>query len=399
MANYEVKALTNSGTSVRTTVVAETKMEALDIIKRQNQYPLSIQETSGKDLSKVRFSKKPNAKDLAVFCRQFYTMLNAGISIIKCLDILRLQLDNRKLREAVTNVYEDVQKGQILSVAMKKHSVFPDLMTQMVAAGESSGTLDTLLERMAVQYEKDNKINNKIHTAMIYPIILCVLAIAVVILLLTAVMPTFIGLFQSSGIQLPWPTRVVLGASNGLRSYWYIFLIIIAALIYVIKRLLGNENSRYKLHRLSLRLPIVNKSIRIIYSARFARTLGTLLASGISLIPALDGAASVVGNLVVVREIKKVVEEIREGVSLSDLLHKTLLFPPMLVSMVRIGEESGSLENILDKTANFYDEEAEVSLQKLVSMLEPVFILIMAALIGFIVIAILMPVFDLSKTV
>jgi type IV pilus assembly protein PilC len=399
MPNYQYKALTNIGKSVQGVLQANSRAEVLGMLRQQEIYPLSVQEAQGKDLKTFNLFGNTKVKDLAVFCRQFYTMLNSGISIIKCLEILRQQVENSKLKTALTSVYEDVQKGTILSTAMQKHSVFPGLLTQMVAAGETSGTLDLLMDRMAINYEKEFKINNKIQTAMIYPIILCCLAIGAIILLLTTVMPTFVSLFQTSGIVLPLPTRIIIGLSNALRSYWYLILLVIAGVAIIFKRVTAKAKGRYALHAFLLRIPVVGKAIQRVYTARFTRTLGTLLASGISLIPSLEGAAGVVGNLVVAAGIKQIVEEIREGVSLSDLIHKTGLFPPMVDSMVRIGEESGTLEVILDKTANFYDEEAETYLQKVVAMLEPVFIIIMALFIGFIVISILMPVFDLSRTI
>ncbi|MDR3586658.1 MAG: type II secretion system F family protein [Desulfosporosinus sp.] len=398
MPNYQYKALTNLGKHEQGVLQANSRMEALEILQQQKKYPVTVQETTSKDLKTVRFSKKTNVKDLAVFCRQFYTMLNSGISIIKCLEILREQVENTRLKAALANVYEEVQKGAMLSAAMQKHTVFPELFTQMVIAGETSGTLDLLMDRMAVTYEKEFKINNKIQTAMIYPIILCILAISAVVILLTTVMPTFVSLFKTSGVELPLPTRIVMGASDALRSYWYLILMVIGGLTFLVNRVISSEKGRYAFHAFQLRIPVVGKAIQRIYTARFTRTLGTLLTSGISLIPSLEGAAGVVGNVVVSTGIKQIVEEIREGVSLSDLIHKTGLFPPMVDSMILIGEESGTLEMILDKTANFYDEEAETYLQKVVSMVEPLFIIIMAVIIGFIVIAILMPVFDLSKT-
>ena len=398
MPNFQYKALTKHGKHVQGVLLADNRLEALEMLQKQNNYPVSVQETTSKDLKTVSISKKTSVKDLAVFCRQFYTMLNSGISIIKCLEILRQQVENKKLKAALSSVYEEVQKGAMLSAAMQKHSVFPELFTQMVIAGESSGTLDLLMDRMAVTYEKEFKINNKIQTAMIYPIILCVLAITAVVVLLTTVMPTFVSLFKTSGVELPLPTRMVMGASDALRSYWYLILMVIGGLAYLVKRVTSSEKGRYAFHALLLRIPVVGKAIQRIYTARFTRTLGTLLTSGISLIPSLEGAAGVVNNVVVSTGIKQIVEEIREGVSLSDLIHKTGLFPPMVDSMILIGEESGTLEVILDKTANFYDEEAETYLQKVVAMVEPIFIIFMAVIIGFIVIAILMPVFDLSKT-
>lgn len=398
MPNYQYKALTKQGKHVQGVLQADNRLEALEMLQKQNNYPVTVQETTSKDLKTVSFSKNASVKDLAVFCRQFYTMLNSGISIIKCLEILRQQVENKKLKAALASVYEEVQKGAMLSAAMQKHSVFPELFTQMVIAGETSGTLDLLMDRMAVTYEKEFKINNKIQTAMIYPIILCILLITAVVVLLTTVMPTFVSLFTSSGVELPLPTRIVMGASDALRSYWYVILLVIGGLTFLIRRVISSEKGRYAFHAFQLRIPVVGKAIQRIYTARFTRTLGTLLTSGISLIPSLEGAAGVVSNVVVSTSIKQIVEEIREGVSLSDLIHKTGLFPPMVDSMILIGEESGTLEVILDKTANFYDEEAETYLQKVVAMVEPMFIIFMAVIIGFIVIAILMPVFDLSKT-
>ncbi|SDK52536.1 type II secretion system F family protein [Natronincola ferrireducens] len=400
MPVYEYKAVTTNGENIEGSYTAKTKNEVVMMLKQNQNYPISIKEAESKDIRDMQIFSSVKTKDLSVFCRQFYAMLNAGVTIIQCLDILRQQVENKKLKKIVAEVYEEVQKGLTFSEALKKHStVFPQLMTYMVAAGETSGSLDIIMDRLATHYEKENKINNKIKSAMIYPIILTFVSVAVVIFLLTFVMPTFLGMFEGSGVPLPLPTKILLAISAGLRTFWYIILIGAIVLFYGIKRYITTEDGGLRFDRLKFSLPIVKQLNQKIVTARFSRTLSTLLASGIPLLQSLENVANAVGNKYAAEGIMKAREDVRKGVDIATPIKRTGLFPPMLDNMIRIGEESGTLDDILDKTANFYDEEVDFAIGKMTTLLEPIMIVVMAVIIGFIVIAMVLPMFDMLQTV
>ena len=401
MPLFHFRALSAEGAEKEGSEIAANYAEMLSRLRQRHYYPINIEEVvAGKDIKTIPFFKKVGIKQIAVFCRQFATMLNAGVTIVNCLDILRQQTQNEKLRNVIEELYEDVQKGLTFSESLKKHrDVFPDLMIQMVEAGESSGSLDLVISRVAVHYEKENKINNRIKSAMVYPAVLSVVCIGVVIFLLTNVMPTFIGMFQGSGVPLPGMTQALLAISNTLKNFWYVFLLAVVLLIYLFRRYINSEEGRLAIDGMKLRLPIVSGLVKKTASARFTRTLSTLLASGIPLLQAIEDVSGAVGNAVIAEGLLSAREDIRKGSALSVPIRKMGIFPPMVHSMIEIGEESGSLDDILDKTANIYDEEVDMEVQRMLSMLEPIMIVFMAGIVGFIVIAMMLPMFGMLKTV
>ena len=397
---YKYKAVSESGRVLKGVYEARTEDDVIAMIRNNSYLPVSIEKSDTRGKSLNICTTRVKKKDLAIFCRQFYTMLNAGISIVKCLDILEKQVENNVLKKAIGRVCEDVQKGFTLSEAMKKNEeVFPSLFINMIEAGEVSGNLDTIMERMSIHYEKENKIENKVKSALAYPIVLSIVAIGVVIFLLTFVMPTFIGMFESSGVALPAPTRLLLNISYGLQNYWHIFIPIVIALIVLARLYSQTESGSLLFDSIKIKMPGIKKINIKIITSRFARTLATLMASGISLLEALDAVSKVVGNKVVAQGIRKAKEDVRKGAPLSRTIKEMNVFPPMLNSMLKVGEESGSLDEILTKTADFYDEEAEVSLQNMTTMLEPIMTVFMAIIIGFIVISMAMPMFDMVNTI
>lgn len=397
---YKYKAVSQTGETIEGFFEGEEESDVLAMIKGNNYIPISIERDIESDAKIDLFSKKVKKKDLAVFCRQFYTMLDAGIGIVKCLEILEKQPENKALIKALSGVYESVQKGFTLSESMRKHKkVFPGLLINMIQAGEVSGNLDTIMERMAVHFEKENKLENKIKSAMIYPIILSIVSIGVVIFLLIAVMPTFIGMFESSGQALPLPTQILLNISNWLTEFWYLFLggVILAMAGFILYR--ETPSGRITLDTIKLKIPVVKDTNVKIITSRFTRTLSTLMSSGIPLLESIEVVGRVVGNKVVENRLEKSMEDIRKGVTLSKAVSETRIFPPMVDSMIKVGEESGALDDILYKTADFYDDEVEVALQRLTTLMEPIMLIVMALIIGFIVIAMAMPMFDMVNTI
>lgn len=400
MVIYKYRAVSERGEILEGYCEGKTESDVLTMLKSNNYYPLSIEVDEGSVVKEDILDKKVTKKDIAIFCRQFYTMLDAGISIINCLDTLGKQTENKTLQKAIMAVHEDVQKGMTLSETMGKHEkAFPHLLTNMVEAGEISGSLDRIMERMAIHYEKEYNIENKVINAFVYPVVLSVVAIAVVIFLLTVVMPSFIAMFEASGTTLPGPTRALLSISHWLVNYWYIIIFVVGLLIFSFTFIRSTDEGRSFFDSFKLKFPGLNNIYIKIIISRFTRTLSTLLSSGVPLLQALDVVGRVVGNKVVANKLKLVEEDIRKGVPLSRTIKDMKLFPPMVDSMVKVGEESGTLDEILYKTADFYDEEVEVSLQRMTTMLEPILIVLMSIIIGFIVIAMAMPMFEMVNTI
>ncbi len=400
LAIYKYKAITNEGKTLEGTYNAKNKEEVILMLRENKYYPVNIKETEEeKDIRNLQIFNSVKIKDIAIFCRQFYTMLNAGVTIINCLDILRQQTENEKLRYAIGKVYREVQKGLTFSEALKNHkNIFPELLINMVKAGEISGNLDTIMDRMANHYEKEFKINNKIKGAMVYPIILSIVSTGVVVFLITFVMPTFMEMFEENDIPFSVPTRVLLIFSDILQQYWYLFIGGLIIIIFIIRRALKMGKGRLLVDGVQLKFPIIKGITEKIVTSRFTRTLSTLSASGVPLLQSLEIIANVVGNKIVGYKLSIAKEEVEKGVSLSNTIKDIDVFPLMVTSMIEIGEESGSLDEILEKTAVFYDNELEADLQKLTTMIEPLMIVIMSLVIGFIVISMVLPMFDMFGT-
>lgn len=401
MITFKYKVMNHQGQKIEGTFKANSKNEVLAMIEDNKYYPIEIKETLEREQKDIFESfAKVKTKDLYIFCRQFHTMINAGANISNALDILKKQTENKKLKKCLNEAHDDVQKGISLSEALGKHKdVFPDLLINMINTGEVSGNLDIIMSRMANHFEKENKINNQLKSAMVYPMVLAGLSVVVVIFLLTFIMPTFTGMFEGSGVALPAPTRIVMGLSNFIRTKWYILLVVIGGGVYGMKTYAKTPEGKLSLDGLKLKLPIIKDTTEKAIVSRFTRTLSTVLASGVSLVQALEVVQKVVGNKVAEKSLEVIKQKVLKGVSLGEALGHESIFPEMLHSMIKIGEESGSLDDILDKTANFYDEELEAALKRMTTMLEPLMIIIMGVLIGFIVIAMMLPMVDMMQTI
>lgn len=401
MPTFNYRAIAANGDLQTGKIVAKDRSEVMAIMHDRSFRPIKIeQKREAQDIDVMAFANRIKTKDIALFCRQFYTMLNSGISIIQCLDILRQQFDNLKMRKIINDIYELVQKGSSLSEAMHQYNkVFPELLNNMIEAGEASGTLDTILGRMAEHYEKDTRLKRKITGAMVYPIVLIIVTIMVVIFLLTFVLPTFINMFTSSGVELPLPTRILLAVSGSMRNFWFIYLGVIILAAFIVRKMTKTEGGMHFFDSMKLRLPIIKPVMIRIATARFARTLSTLMVSGIPLLNGMEITARVVGNKVVEKAILSVREDVRKGYDLAGPIKRLKLFPPMVDSMIHIGEESGSLDDTLRRTADFYDEEVDMAIQKLTTMLEPLLIVFMALVVGSVIIAIISPMFAMYNMI
>ncbi len=400
MANFKYKAINSEGQRIEGSQSADSESQVREMLLSNQYYPLSIEKENSKNKSSFSFDRKVKLKDIAVFCRQFYVMLDSGLSIGKTLNILIEQGEKPKLREALIGVNSDIKRGETLASSMgKRKDVFPKLLTSMIDAGERSGNLDIILKRMAEYYEKETKIRGKIKSAMIYPIVLGVVAIIAITFILTFVMPTFVQMFEENNVELPMSTKMVLGTSKMLGKYGVIFFLVLVIGIILLGKYLKSEEGQYKLSVINLKLPVIKKLTQKIVVSRFTRTMGIVSSSGMSLVTSLEIVASVVGNKIAEKELLKVKEKVLKGEGLGDSIMNMKIFPPMLASMVKVGEEAGSLDSILDKTADFYDDELEREIQTATALIEPAMIVIMGVIIGFLLISILTPMFKMYNSI
>ncbi|AEF17190.1 MULTISPECIES: type II secretion system F family protein [Thermoanaerobacterium] len=398
MPTYTYKARDMDGNLITGTLELDTLSSCVDSLKQKNYYILDVKEkVEKKDIfESINSSRKVKVKDIAVFCRQFSVLINAGIPIVASLATLSEQVENKRLKKALTDVYEDVQKGKTLSESMRKHpDVFPMLLFNMIEAGEVSGTLDKVLNEMAEHFEKENNLNQKIKSALAYPAIVSIVAVLVVVFLVTNVLPTFVGMFKNAGAQLPTPTLILLGLSDSIAHYWYVYLGNIVLLIFVLLRTIKTDRGRELFDFLMLKIPIFGPLNVKIITSRFTRTLSTLIGSGIPLMESLSVVEKVVGNTVVANGLKKAEEEIKRGNGLALPLKKIDIFPPMVIQMIKVGEDSGSLDSILKKTADFYDSEVDTAVSQMTTLIEPLIIVLLASIVGFIVVSIVMPMFQM----
>ncbi|MEG0914134.1 MAG: type II secretion system F family protein [Christensenellaceae bacterium] len=399
MKVYFYKAVDKDGKKVKGKISAESYADFKQALNNMGLFCIeySIQTDIAKE-SKAAF--RIPLKELSIVCRQFAAMLNAGLGVVKSLDVLCDQTENVKVRGVLYAVMEDVQKGFALHIAMNNQTgAFPFYLISSVESGEESGTLDDVMQRMSDYFEKQYKTRKKISGALTYPIILAVLCVSVVILLLVFVVPKFLTMFERNVGDLPLPTQVLLAISNFFVTQWYVVLIVVAAIaigITIIKRV---PVTRLAWDTMILRIPIIGKSKRILLTARFAHTLATLTASGISLLTALEVAARVINNAYITKCVGLISEDLKKGVTLSESIKKFDVFPPMFVSMIAIGEESGEMDALLQKTATYYDSEADRAVTKLVTMIEPLMIIFMALVIGFIVISVILPIYSMYQNI
>lgn len=401
MASFKYKAINSDGQRIEGNQTADSESQVREMLLSNQYYPLSIEKDNSKGKkSSFSLSHKVKLKDIAVFCRQFYVMLDSGLSVGRALSILIDQGENQKMREALVGVNADVKRGETLAGSMKKRKdVFPNLLTSMIDAGEQSGNLDIILKRMADYYEKETKIRGKIRSAMIYPIVLGVVAIVAITFILTFVMPTFIQMFEENNVELPMATKMVLATSTMLGKYGIIIFLVLVIGIVLLGKYLKSEEGQYKLSVINLRLPVIKKLTQKIIVSRFTRTMGIVSSSGMSLVTSLEVVANVVGNKIAEKELLGVKDKVVRGESLGDSIMKIKIFPPMLSSMVKIGEESGSLDSILDKTADFYDDELEREINTATALIEPAMIVVMGVIIGFLLISILTPMFKMYNSI
>ena len=381
-------------------LIADTRDAATAILRRQNVQLTSIKE-KGRELRLIpKFPSGVGAKRVAIFTRQFSVMLDAGLPLVQCLEILGEQEENRTFREIIQQVRGDVESGSNLADAMRKHpKAFDNLYVSMIAAGEAGGILDVILQRLATYIEKVVRLNAQVKSALIYPVSIIVIAAGVVTIILWKVIPVFAQLFAGLGGELPFLTRAVVGASNFLGRFFPLIIAAIVMIYMAIKRYHKTERGRRVIDGLMLKLPVVGMLVRKIAVARFCRTLSTLTASGVPILDGLEITAKTSGNAIVEDAIMAVRKSVEEGKTISGPLAETKVFPPMVVQMVNVGEQTGALDQMLAKIADFYEEEVDTAVAGLMKLIEPVMIVVLGGIIGTIVTAMYMPMYAILQKI
>ena len=358
--------------------------------------PKAAKEEAAKKEKGGKIGKKVNAKNLAVFVRQFSVMIDAGLPLVQCLDILGTQEEDKNFAAVILDTRTSVESGASLADAMRKHpKTFDPLFTNMIAAGEAGGILDTILKRLATYIEKAVKLAGQVKSAMIYPVAVIIIATLVVGVILWKVIPTFAQLFSGLGAELPLPTRVVIALSNNLVRFFPFILVGLGAAVYGFKTYYSSENGRRVIDRLALKAPVLGAILRKIAVARFCRTLSTLISSGVPILDGLEITARTSGNAIIEEAIMTTRKSIERGETISVPLKDTNVFPAMVTQMIGVGEATGALDTMLGKIADFYEEEVDTAVAGLLTLLEPIMIAVLGVTVGGIVIAMYMPIFDL----
>jgi type IV pilus assembly protein PilC len=400
MPTFAYSGRTRSGQTVSGERMAETMDAAVAALRREQILVTRIDPA--KAAAAAAKKKAPPAgksvpsKNLAIFTRQFSVMIDAGLPLVQCLDILGKQEPHKGFSATILKVREDVEAGAALADAMKKHpKTFDQLYSNMIAAGEAGGILDTILKRLALYIEKAVKLKSEVKSAMIYPVAVIVIAVVVVAAILWKVIPTFAQLFAGLGAQLPLPTRVVIAASDMLVAYGWMLIVALGLIGYAVKSYYGTDGGRRTIDRILLKTPILGGILRKVSVARFCRTLSTLLASGVPILDGLDITARTAGNAVIEDAIQVTRSSIERGETISAPLRETNVFPSMVVQMINVGETTGALDAMLSKIADFYEDEVDTAVAGLLTLMEPVMIAFLGVVVGGIVIAMYMPIFDL----
>lgn len=402
MATFVCRYMDDRRGILEVEVEAESRQSAISQIRTQGR-PISVEEkvvTLGSKEISLYNAKKIKLKDISLFCKQMSVMLESGIPLNNAVDIMEQQATSKVLRESLKKVSNSLKEGNQLSTALRQQgSLYPELLINMIEAGERTGRLDNTLERMSTHYTKELKINRQVKGALIYPAVLIFLVVAAVIILMTFVIPQFKGVFDSSGVELPLITRMVLGMSEAIVKYWWLMLIIIIGLVVGVGSYIKTDAGRYQFDALKLKLPLIKGAVQKIITSRFSSTMATLTSSGIPLVDAIEAAASTTNNAVVEARIKEASGGLQQGRNLTEMITATGIFPPMMLSMVKIGEESGSLESMLVKTSDYYEEELEAAIKQLLSLMEPALIIVMGVIVGGIVASVFFPLFGLAGAI
>ena len=398
--NFHYKARDQQGVVSEGTIEAESKEYVVQRLKKQGYYISNVEEVE--ERSEISFSfnffQGVGLKDLVLFSRQFATMIKSGVSLVRSLTILARQVGNTTLQETIEKVQEDVESGSSLSEAMAEHrDVFPQLFISMIAAGETGGVMDEVLEEMADHFERENDLKQQVTSAMAYPAVITLVAVSVVFFLITVVLPSFVGIFSGLDTKLPLPTRVLLQVSDIMSNYWYLLFGGVVAVIGSIYFYYQTEAGKKQIDWLLLKTPLIGDLITKISVARFSSTLAILLTSGVSILEGLEVVSNIISNQIISERIAEAKINVSEGNSFTAPLKRDNVFPPLVIQMIKVGEETGNLEEMLDKVSDFYDQEVEYKVESMVSLIEPALILGLGLVVGSIVAAVMLPMFSMMQ--
>lgn len=393
---FQYKAIQQDGKTKKGKIEAKNKGLATQLLKENGYIPMEVTEIGLLQKDITLGGSHVRAKDLSLFCKQFYSVLRAGVVILDALYLLKDQTENKTLKKTIENIYIEVEKGEQLNKAMGLHKkIFPDLLINMVQAGEESGHLDTAFNRMATHYEKEYRTQQAVQKAVTYPSVVMGIAMMVVVVLVTFVVPTFTQMFVDMGMQLPLMTRVLIAIGHFLKNKWYVVFLVIGGGLGGFIGYGKTGSGKTTLSMMKLKLPILGKLNQKILASRFTRTLATLLASGIPLLESLPIVASVMDNAVVEKKLEEAQVQIGEGIPLSRPLEQMAIFPLMVTHMLKVGEATGEMEGILSNVADFYDTEVETMVAQLTTLLEPLIIVFLAIVVGGVVLSIVQPMFQM----
>lgn len=401
MAEYIYKAVDMNGKKIEGSVVADTKEGAIDSLRKRNIFVVEIKEKGvlSRDVN-VSFRKKLSIKELSMFCRQLSTMLMAGIPLITALSVIVEQFKGRAMGKVLEDIYKSVQSGSMLSRALaEKGECFPEILINMTEAGELSGSLDKTLERMATHFEKELKLKQKIVNALIYPAIVLLVAFGVLVIMLVYVIPTFVGIFDELGVDLPATTKFIIAASNFTRKNIIYIIIVIIFTIIGYKVFRNSEKGGVIIDSLKLKIPLIGKVLLGQATTRFARTLATMTSAGVSIIIALETTRNVINNKFIEKKFEDIILRVQRGEGLSFPIAESGIFPRIVEILIRTGEESGTLDSMLEKTADYFESEVENQVTRLTSVFEPLIIVLLAGMVGFLVSSIILPLFKLYGSI
>ena len=399
MPMFEYTARSQTGQIQKGQMDVASKDDVTAYLRKNRLIMVSVREQP-KQIKLSMGGSRIKTRDIVIFTRQFATMINAGLPLVQSLNILAAQTENKALAEVTKAVVYDVESGNTLADAFSKHpKAFSALYVNMVAAGEAGGILDTILLRLATFLEKNDALVRKVKGAMIYPGVIISVAMVAIVILLIFVIPTFQSMFASANMELPLPTRVVIGMSNFLTHFWWAMLAVIGGAVFAIRSYYASPAGRLQIDALLLRAPVLGDVIRKSAVSRFTRTLGTLVSSGVSILEGLEITAKTAGNQVVHNAVMESRQSIAGGETIAAPLEKSKVFPPMVISMIAVGEQTGGLDEMLSKIADFYDEEVDVAVSALLSLMEPVMIVVLGVIVGGMVIAMYLPIFDMMNAV
>lgn len=400
MAVFQYTARTLKGDLVNDKIDLPTRDDVIAHLRKNKLVVVQVRAAPREFKLNLKFGSGIKIRDVVVFTRQFSTMINAGLPLVQALDILAQQTENKVLADVTRQVVYDVESGQTLADALRKHpKAFGDLYVNMVAAGEAGGILDTILLRLAQFLEKNDAIVRKVKGAMIYPGVIISVAVIAISVLLIFVIPTFQNMFASVNLELPLPTRIVIGASNLLKNYWWAIAGLAGFSVFSVSRYYKTAPGRLQIDRLLLKTPVLGDVIRKAAVSRFTRTLGTLISSGVSILDGLEITARTAGNMVIHNAVMESRSSIAGGETIAGPLQKSKVFPPMVISMIAVGEQTGGLDEMLSKIADFYDEEVDAAVTALLSLMEPIMIVVLGVIVGGMVVAMYLPIFDMVNAI